>query len=141
LHARLIVPPNSKLKAPRWFLAMILVVIAAHTIDAVGTLANLPLYQSVALPFSPLVKAAIAAIWAILLLVLFVGLLRRRPVAFGLAALLLTVDALAGLLWEIAFVQADYGRGRLGFQAVLTVIILAPVWWLALRRGWLRRYD
>jgi hypothetical protein len=80
---------------------------------------------------------AIAAIWAILLLVLFIGLLRRRPLAFALIAPLLTVDALIGLLWEIAFVQADYGRVRLGFQALLTVIILAPVWWLAVRRKWL----
>jgi hypothetical protein len=141
LRSRLIVQPNEKLKAPRWFLAFLLIVIAAHAIDAIGTLASMPLYQTLALPFSPVVKATIATIWTILLIVLFVGLLRKHRLAFAVAAPLLTVDAVAGLLWEIAFVQADYGRGRLGFQALLTVIILAPMWWLAVRRRWLARNE
>ncbi len=130
---------DRKLKAPRWFLALMLFVIVAHALDAAETLANMPQYQAVTLPFSPAAKAAFSAIWSILLTVLFVGLLRRRRAAFAWAAPLLTIVALAGLLWEIVFVRADYGRSRLGFQAFLTVIVLAPVWWLAVRGRWLTR--
>jgi hypothetical protein len=50
----------------------------------------------------------------------------------------LTLYSIFGLIWAFVFVQADYGRGRLGFQVVLAVLTLLPIWWLAIRRGWLR---
>ena len=131
--------PARKFSLPRWLLALILALIAASAVDAVATLRSLPEYQPIGVPFSPVVKAAIAAAWVVVLIGLTLGLLRRRPTAFAWAAPALTIYALAGLLWEITFVQSDYGRGRLGFVALLTVIVLAPVWWNAARKRWLAR--
>jgi hypothetical protein len=51
------------------------------------------------------------------------------------AALLLTVYALMGLLMLLAFARSDYDRGRAGAEVALSVALLAPIWWHALRRN------
>jgi hypothetical protein len=126
-------------RVPWWLLVVILALITANGIDAFATLTRLPDYQQIGVPVSPLVKGAAAAAWAVVLLGLLLGLIRHRPAAFVWAAPLLTIHAVTGLLWEIIFVRSDYGRGRLVFAALLTVIVLAPVWWTTARKRWFAR--
>jgi fucose 4-O-acetylase-like acetyltransferase len=129
------------LKAPFWLLAGIAALIAASVLDAVITLDVLAQYQVLATPFPPGLKIAAAGAWIVVLTVLTVDLLRRRRWAFRWAGPILTLYALAGWVWQFLFDRSDYGRGQLGFQMLVAGIALIPVWWIAVRRGWLRRTD
>ena len=125
------------MRSPRWLIAAVLTLAAANILDVWETLTDAPLYADYPLPFPIILKVVYAGIWAIILLILAVNLLRRRTLALRWTAPLLTLYGLFGLIGQAAFVRADYGRGRLPFQIALTVIVLLPVWWVAIRRGWL----
>ncbi len=131
----------ANLKAPLWLLAGIGVLIVASTLDAIGTLDAFPQYQALAIAFSPVLKIAAAGFWVAVLAALTVDLLRHRRWAFRGVGPILTVYALAGLAWQYLFDRSDYGRGRLGFQVLVAGIALIPVWWIVIRRGWLRGTD
>jgi membrane associated rhomboid family serine protease len=128
-------------KAPVWLLAGIGALIVVNLLDAIGTLDVVPQYQALAIAFSPVLKMAVAGAWAAVLAALIIDLLRRRRWAFRWAGPMLTAYALAGLAWQLLFARSDYGRGRLGFQALVAAVALIPVWWIVIRRRWLQRTD
>jgi hypothetical protein len=124
--------------APRWLLIGILIVIASNALDVIGTANSASQFSLADVPFSPTVKIALSMFWIVTFSLLTRELWRRRRWAFRWAAILLTAYGAINLLWFALFVRADYGRGRLPFLALATVILLAPVWWVTIRRGWLR---
>lgn len=126
------------MRAPRWLLIGILIVIASNVLDMIGTANSASQYSLADVPFSPTLKIALSMFWIVTFALLALDLWRGRLWAFRWAAILLTAYGVINLLWFAIFVRADYGRGRLPFLALATVILLAPVWWLTLRRGWLR---
>ncbi len=125
--------------APRWLVVALLVFIGLNVLDAAGTVSATSQYKGIAVPFPASVRIALALAWIIVLVVLTVGLLRRHPLAFRLAGPILTAYVLLALIWQTMFARSDYARGQIGFQALLSLIALLPVWWIVLRRGWLRR--
>ncbi len=116
------------LKAPRWLLAIILALIAANLIEVIGILALTSSYAALQVPFSTAVRVTIAGGWDIVLTVLLVNLLRHNRRAVAWAAPILTLYSLTGLVWFIVFARSDYDRGRIGFQIVLAVVTLIPIW-------------
>jgi hypothetical protein len=127
------------MRAPRWLLIGILIVIGSNALDVIGTANSASQYSLADVPFSPTLKIALSMFWIVAFAMLSLDLRRGRRWAFRWVALLLTAYGAINLLWFAIFVRADYGRGRLPFLALATVILLAPVWWLTIRRGWLHQ--
>ncbi|MCC7447925.1 MAG: hypothetical protein IT324_10940 [Anaerolineae bacterium] len=119
---------NRTRQAPRWLLAIVLVLIAANLLEVAGTLAIMPQYAVLPVPFPAALRMVIAGGWAIVLTVLLLRLFRRDARALNWTAPILTLYALTGLVWLILFARADYDRGRIGFQMVLAIVTLLPVW-------------
>src|SRR5689334_3363569 len=96
----------------------------------------MPQYAALQLPFPAAFRVVIAGGWGVVLAVLLLRLLHYDRKALNWTAPILTLYALTGLLWLIMFARADYDRGRIGFQTVLAVVTLLPVWlnWLIRRR-------
>ncbi len=126
------------MKAPIWLLILLAGLVAANVYTIVGTMDNGAVIASLSLPFAPGIRMAIAAVWILLLSSLLIGLVREKHYAFMWAAPLLTLYALVGLAWNGIFVQSSYSRGSQSFDAVVTLIGLTPVWWVAIRRRWLK---
>lgn len=126
------------MRAPRWLLIGILVVIASNALDVVGTANSASQYGLAEVPFSPTLKIALSMFWIVTFALLARDLWRGRRWAFRWAAILLTAYGAINLLWFAVFTQADYARGRLPFLALAMMVLLSPVWWVAIRRGWLR---
>ena len=103
-------------------------------IDILGTLGTASHYAGLGVPFSPTIRIVTAGGWLVILAYLLVDLIGRRRWAFRWVAPLLTLFGLSNLLWQIAFARSDYDRGRIGFTALFTVILLLPLWWTAFRR-------
>jgi hypothetical protein len=112
---------------------------AAKCIEIAITLREAATYAALAVPLSPTVRLAFAGFWALALAILAFDLIRRRGWARWWAAPLFTLYAASHWAWQALFFRADYDRGRLPFQAALSVVLLLPVWWMVWRRGWLRR--
>lgn len=81
-------------------------------------------YRALDISYPPLLRAALALIWAALLLVLAAALARRRPWARRWTLVILSNYGAFGVLWMLLFARTDFARGRIGFQAVVTVLLL-----------------
>lgn len=121
----------------------LLPLIAAKFIEVAVTLGSRSQYAALmseaGLPFTPTTRLAFAGFWALALVILMFDLWRMQAWARWWAAPLLTLYGAAHWLWQALFVRAEFDRGRLGFQAAITLALLLPVWVIAWRRGWLRR--
>lgn len=124
---------------PRWLRLFIAVLAILNLYTAIGTVAESRQLQTFDLPFSLIARIVFAGFWTILLLWLLIGVWRRDQRALFWIGPVVTLYALAGLVWMFLFTRADYDRGRLGFQVAVTVVVLTPIWWVSVRRGWLRR--
>lgn len=124
-------------------IAAVLPLIAAKVIEVAVTLNSwahyVTLMAEIGLPFTPTMRLAFAGFWALALVILALDLWRKRAWARWWAAPLLTLYGATHWLWQALFVRAEFDRGRLGFQATITLVVLLPVWVIAWRRGWLRR--
>jgi hypothetical protein len=127
------------MRAPRWLLIGILIVIGSNALDVIGTANSASQYSLADVPFSPTLKIALSMFWIVTFTLLARDLWRGRIWAFRWVAILLTAYGTINLLWFAVFVRADYAQGRLPFLVLTTVILLIPVWWLTLQRGWLRQ--
>jgi hypothetical protein len=129
-----------RLTAPLWLILGLSFVMMSNLLTVVSTLMGDTLAAST-LRIAPPVAArlALAGLWMLLCATLLAGLLRRVPWAFRQCAPLLTVYGLSQWIWQLLFARADFDQGRLPFLLLATLLLLVPVWWLTLRRGWLRR--
>ena len=64
---------------------------------------------------------------------LAIALLRVPNHALGLFAPLISLYGLWDTLWLILFAQASYDQGRIGFQLIITLVCLIPIWALHFR--------
>lgn len=134
-------PPseNGRLTCPVWLRLGVLALCGLNLYTALGTILDYGQLQAFKLPFSLTLRVAFTGFWAIALFWLAIGAWRhQRRVLFWIGPLL-TLYALFGFLWMLLFVRSSYDRGRYGFEIAITAIVLLPIWWLALRRRWLRR--
>jgi hypothetical protein len=131
---------HTRLSAPKWLLAAIALVIVANLWTAFGTLSETPEYAMLGMPFPPALRIILSIVWAILLALLFLGLLLHHRIAFVWATPLLSLYGLANLGFQILFARSDYSRGLFPYQLLITLLLLIPVWWVALCRGWLNPF-
>jgi hypothetical protein len=124
------------MKAPIWLFALLGILLVGNAYSIVGTLeiSN----TAPGMPFAPGVRIALSIVWIVVLSGLLIGIVRKNRIAFISVAPLLTLYGLAGLIWNAVFEQSTYSRGSQPFDVLVTIVILAPIWWVALRRGWLR---
>jgi len=81
-------------------------------------------YRNLGVAYPPLLRAALALGWAVLLLALGIGVLRcKRWTRRGWLILLSNYGAF-NVLWLIVFAESDFSRGRAPFQAVATAALL-----------------
>ncbi|HML24135.1 MAG TPA: hypothetical protein PKD09_20950 [Aggregatilinea sp.] len=81
-------------------------------------------YRALAVSYPPLLRAALALVWAVLLLAFAAGLIRCRPWARRWSLILLSNYGAFGVLWMVVYARTDFARGRIGFQAAVTVLLL-----------------
>jgi uncharacterized membrane protein len=125
--------PEAK-RGPLWIIIFVGLVIVLNLIGLLGLIADGPLYAMVSPAFPPLLRAALAIWWIVSLSLVLAGLLRRRTWALTWVCVLLTLYAALGVLWVVLFGRSDYDRGGIGFQIVVSGLLLAPIWWVWLRQ-------
>jgi len=125
------------LRAPLWLYVALLFLIILNGYTIFGTPALIGDYAALSVPFSPFVRIGVALVWIALFAVMLIGLFTKRHLAYRAVALLLTAYGLFNIIWDVIFARSDYTRGAFGFQIVITALVLIPIWWLAVRRGWL----
>lgn len=92
-------------------------------------------YRDLGVSYPPLLRAVFALGWGVTLLLFGAGLARRRRWARRWILLVISNYGVFGVLWMVVFAASDFGRERIGFQAVLTVVLVALLaWFLRLRR-------
>ncbi|HLY26011.1 MAG TPA: hypothetical protein VKQ72_06710 [Aggregatilineales bacterium] len=130
-------PPRLR-AAPIWLRALLALIVMLNIVNIVGALINFRIAP--ALPdvsVSPLAQLLVACAFLLIFARLLIGLQRRTPSIYTAVAPVLTLYALFGLAWNLLLTRATYSRETFGFDCLLTVLILFPVWWTAWRRGWL----
>ena len=130
---------TDRTRCPRWLRLFIAILVGLNLYTVLGTIANRRQLQTFDLPFSLTTRVVFNGFWAIFLLWLLIAAWRRDRRALFWIGPSVTVYALSGLVWMFLFTRADYDRGRFGFEIAVTVIVLLPIWWVALRRGWFSR--
>jgi uncharacterized membrane protein len=121
-------------RGPLWIIIFVGAVIVLNLIGLLGLIADWPLYATLSPAFPPLLRAALAIWWIVSLSVVLTGLLRRRSRALAWLGPLLTLYAALGVLGVVLFARSDYDRGGIGFQIVVSGVLLAPIWWVWLRQ-------
>ena len=95
-------------------------------------------YRDLGVGYPPLLRGMFGAGWGVLWLGFGAGFVRRRCWAWRWILLLASNYGAFGVLWMVAFAASDFGRGRILFQAALTVVLLLALG-LSLRWGRVRR--
>src|SRR5258708_6920756 len=121
-----------------WLVGVLLALCAANVLTIAGTASALTSGSLPDLPFAPGVRLLLASAWIVIFALLLAGLIRRRRMAFTWTAPIITLYGISSVVWNILFARSDYSRGGIGFQALVTALALIPIWWIALRRGWLK---
>lgn len=124
---------------PLWVMLLAGGLMIANGLTALGTLADAPFYARFSLPFTLWLRAFVSGSWAVVFAACIRGLLRRRQWAHTAIAPLVTVFALTNWLWLAVLARADYDQGRLSFQAITSLLLVLPLWWVSLRNRRLAR--
>jgi hypothetical protein len=87
-------------------------------------------YRALGVSYPPLLRAGLALIWSAVLLATGAGLWNRHPWARRWLVVVLSNYGAFGVLWMIVFARADFARGRIAFQAVVTALLVGLVAWI-----------
>lgn len=119
-----------------WFLSAVIMLVGAIDLwQAWDHVVRAGDYRDLGVSYPPLLRAGFALGWGVALMAFGVGLARRRRWARRWILLVISNYGVFGVLWMVVFAASDFGRERIGFQAVLTVVVLALLAWvLHLRR-------
>lgn len=114
-----------------WALSLVVILVgAANLALALDHAWHAGRYRALGVSYPPLLRAALALGWAALLLMLGVGLARRKQWARRWLVLALSNYGAFGVLWTIGFARADFARQRIAFQAVLVVLLVGATAWV-----------
>jgi hypothetical protein len=127
------------LKAPVWLCLALALLIAVNMVTVIGLPSLADSYAALGVAYPTALRLILALAWIVLLSAVLIGLWRSKRLARWITAPLLTAYAAVGVLMQVLFARSIYSRNTVGFDIVIAVLTLIPVWWLALRRGWLRR--
>jgi len=122
-------------RAPRpwtlWALSALVMLIAAiNAALAVDHVAHADAYRALGVSYPPLLRAALALIWAGVFGALALGLARRRRWARRWFLAALSNYAAFGVLWLMIYARADFDQGRVAFQAALSALLVALAAWV-----------
>ena len=95
-------------------------------------------YRDLGVSYPPLLRAALALFWGVAWLTFARGLALRKNWARRWLVIFTSNYGAFGVLWMIGFADSDFGRGRIAFQAAITVLLVALAAW-ALRWQRMRR--
>ncbi len=115
-------------RAPYGLIGVLILIALVNGIEAAQTLLDASAQYALTVSYSPVVRVAASVFWMTLCLRSAYELIRRSAHAIVRSALLLTAYGGWGVLWLILFARSDYDRGRIVFQAAMTVLLLIPVW-------------
>jgi hypothetical protein len=130
---------QSSKSAPLWFYPTLLFLIVFNLYTVIGTVLQEAQYRILDIQFSPVLRIVVSGLWVIVFCALLRGLALRQPLAFMWIVPVMSLYGMANLAGSIVFARSDYSRGQVGFQVIGTVIVLLPLWWIALRGGWMKQ--
>lgn len=114
-----------------WALSLLIAALGVATLAlALDHLRAAAPYRALGVSYPPLLRAALALGWGGGVLALAIGLARRRRWAWRWALPLLSNYGACGVLWMSVYARSSFDRGRIAFQAVLTLILLALLAWV-----------
>lgn len=114
-----------------WALSLIIAAIgAANVALALDHALHAERYRALGVSYPPLLRAALALGWGGVLLALAIGLAWRDRRARRWALLVLSNYGAFGVLWMSVYAESSFDRGRIGFQAALTLVLLALLAWV-----------
>ncbi|HRE48478.1 MAG TPA: hypothetical protein PLD47_12200 [Aggregatilineales bacterium] len=122
---------------PLWIAVLLGGASLALWIGVWGAVQDAPLYPTLSSAFPLWGRLTFNAGWGSVLGITCYGYLWRRRWGLRVTAPFLTGYAFSGLLLTAPFLRADYDRTLVGFHLALSSLLLIPLWWVTLRRGWL----
>ncbi len=108
----------------------LIALIAVNGYNLAVSVIDAPYASTLNLSYPPLLRIIVALIWAATFVWLLLGVVRERPGVRRRVAPFLTLYGIWSIFWLIAFARSDFAQGRIAFQAVATVVLLLPFWWL-----------
>jgi hypothetical protein len=123
---------------PLWFVVLPAVLCLMSGLGALTVIQELPITGALSLPYPTTLRAMLMLAFTLLFAALFLGLLARWQKAYASMPWAVAAYAMGQWLFGALFAQADYDRGRLGIQALVTLFVLIPVFYLAHRKSWWR---
>lgn len=111
-----------------WVFSLSIVLIGVYNmLLALDQVRHAGYYRDLGVSYPPWLRAITALGWGVLLIAAGIGLARRRRWARRWWWIMLSNYGAFNVLWLIVFAESDFSRGRVVFQAVLTVVLLALV--------------
>jgi hypothetical protein len=118
-------------RGTRWLLIEILTVLAlVNTAAALQTAQSIPAQLALGVSFPPGARLAVNIGWTVLFVILVLRLWQHPRVTIRFVPPVLTLYGVINILWLVLFARSNFDRGRIGFQAVATVLLLLPLWWI-----------
>jgi len=118
-------------RGTRSLLVEILIVLALVNLAAtVQTAQSIPIQLALGVSYPPGLRLGIAFVWTMVFTALVIRLLRRPRATIRWIPPILTGYGMVSLIGLILFARSDFDRNRIGFQALATVLLLAPIWWI-----------
>ena len=117
---------------PRWIALAVGALSLFNGLGAWHVLAALPALRELPVQMPLVVLLGLPLVWCVAFAALSLGLLLRSWRAVRLFAPMLSLYALSRLGMSL-LAQSDYDRGRLGAQALLTVLWIGIIYWYAWR--------
>lgn len=129
---------SDTLSRPLWTALIACGIALAGWIGLWGAAEDAPLYGLIGVSLPLPVRLGWNLFCALVFSLIGLGVWRSRRRALRLIAPAVTGYALINGLILLLFSRAEYDQGRLFFQVVFSLVVLIPLWWVALRKGWMQ---
>jgi len=129
---------SDTLSRPLWVALIACGIALAGWIGLWGAAEDAPLYGLIGVSLPLPVRLGWNLLCALSFTLIGAGALRSGRRALRLIAPAVTGYALVNALILILFSRAEYDQGRMFFQVALSLLVLIPLWWVALRKGWMQ---
>jgi hypothetical protein len=114
-----------------WIFCLIITLLAVYNVLlALDQLTRAGYYRDLGVSYPPLLRAGLALAWGVALLVVAGGLFRRRRWARRWTLIVLSNYGAFNVLWLVIFARSDFSRGRLAFEALLTLALVTLAGWV-----------
>jgi hypothetical protein len=109
----------------RWGFGLIVALLGLYNVLlALDNFFQASVYRDLGVSYPSVLRAALALSWGVPLLALGIGVLWRQDWTRRWWLILLSNYGAFNVLWLLVFAESDFSRGRVAFQAVVTVALL-----------------